>query len=122
MMANFEKINLEKGMYQTGRSLTEILEELDPSENYKGTSLEGLDAFSRQLKRYDIKVNGKGSDTIEKFFATSNSAALFPEYVSRAVNAGIEDADVLGDVVATVTKIDGMDYRSCTMMIRASSA
>ena len=113
-MAAFEKINLEKGMYQTGRSLTEILEELDPSEDYQGTALEGLAAFSRQLKRFDIKVSGKGSDTIEKFFATSNSAALFPEYVSRAVNAGREEADVLGDVVATVTKIDGMDYRSCT--------
>lgn len=113
-MANFEKINLEKGMYQAGRSLTEILEEMDPSENYKGTALEGLDAFSRQLKRFDIKVSGKGSDTIEKFFATTDSAALFPEYVSRAVNAGREEADMLGDIVATVTKIDGMDYRSCT--------
>ena len=113
-MATFENITLEKGMYQTGKSLTEILEAMDPSENYKGTSLEGLDAFSRQLKRFDIKVSGKGSDCIEKFFATSNSAALFPEYVSRAVNAGIEEADVLSDVVATVTKIDGMDYRSCT--------
>ena len=113
-MANFEKINLEKGMYQTGRSLTEILEEMDPSENYKGTALEGLDAFSRQLKRFDIKVSGKGSDTIEKFFATTDSAALFPEYVSRAVNAGREEADMLSDIVATVTKIDGMDYRSCT--------
>ena len=111
-MANFENITLEKGMYQNGKSLTEILEAMDPSENYQGTSMEGLDAFSRQLKRFDIKVSGKGSDTIEKFFATSNSAALFPEYVSRAVNAGIEEADVLGDVVATVTKIDGMDYRS----------
>ncbi|HBE15905.1 MAG TPA: phage major capsid protein [Ruminococcaceae bacterium] len=113
-MANFEKINLEKGMYQAGRSLTEILEEMDPSENYKGTALEGLDAFSRQLKRFDIKVSGKGSDTIEKFFATTDSAALFPEYVSRAVNAGREEADMLSDIVATVTKIDGMDYRSCT--------
>ena len=113
-MANFENITLEKGMYQSGKSLTEILESLDPSENYKGTALEGLDAFSRQLKRFDIKVSGKGSDTIEKFFATSNSAALFPEYVSRAVNAGKEEANLLGDVVATVTQIDGMDYRSCT--------
>lgn len=113
-MANYETINLEKGMYQTGRSLTEILEEMDPGENYKGTALEGLDAFSRQLKRFDIKVSGRNSDTIEKFFATSNSAALFPEYVSRAVNAGREEADMLSDVVATVTKIDGMDYRSCT--------
>ena len=113
-MANYENITLEKGMYQSGKSLTEVLEALDPSENYNGTALEGLDAFSRQLKRYDIKVSGKGSDTIEKFFMTSNSAALFPEYVSRAVNAGIEEVDVLGDIVATVTKIDGMDYRSCT--------
>ena len=113
-MATFENITLEKGMYQTGKSLTEILEEMDPSENYKGTALEGLDAFSRQLKRFDIKVSGKGSDTIEKFFATSSSAALFPEYVSRAVNAGREEADMLSDIVATVTKIDGMDYRSCT--------
>ncbi len=113
-MAVYENINLEKGMYQSGRSLTEILEEMDPSENYKGTALEGLDAFSRQLKRFDIKVSGKGSDTIEKFFATSNSAALFPEYVSRAVNAGKEEANLLGAVVATVTRIDGMDYRSCT--------
>ena len=111
-MATFENITLEKGMYQSGKSLTEVLEVMDPSENYKGTALEGLDAFSRQLKRFDIKVSGKGSDTIEKFFMNSNSAALFPEYVSRAVSAGIAEADVLGDVVATVTRIDGMDYRS----------
>ena len=113
-MANYENITLEKGMYQSGKSLTEILEAMDPSENYRGTSLEGLDAFSRQLKRYDIKVSGRGSDNVEKFFATTSSAALFPEYVGRAVRTGMEEADVLSDVVATVTKIDGMDYRSIT--------
>ena len=113
-MANYDNITLEKGMYQSGRSLTQVLEEMDPSENYRGTALEGLDAFSRQLKRYDIKVSGRGSDMVEKFFATSNSAALFPEYISRAVRQGMEEADVLADVVATVTKIDGMDYRSIT--------
>ena len=113
-MANYENITLEKGMYQTGRSLTEILEGLDPSENYKGTALEGLDAFSRQLKRFDIKVSGRGSDNVEKFFATTSSAALFPEYISRAVRSGMEECDVLSDVVATVTHIDGMDYRSIT--------
>ena len=113
-MAKYENITLEKGMYQSGRSLTEILEEMDPSENYKGTPLEGLDAFSRQLKRFDIKVSGRGSDMVEKFFSTTSSAALFPEYVSRAVRTGMEEADVLSDVVATVTNIDGMDYRSIT--------
>ena len=103
-MAKYENITLEKGMYQNGKSLTEILEAMDPSENYQGTSMEGLDAFSRQLKRFDIKVSGKGSDTIEKFFATSNSAALFPEYVSRAVNAGVEEANMLESLASKSDK------------------
>ncbi len=111
-MANFENITIEKGMYQGKGSLTDVLEKMDPSENYMGTPLEGLDAFSRQLKRFDIKVSGRGSDCVEKFFQTSNSAALFPEYVSRAVRQGMERADILPNLVATVTDIEGMDYRS----------
>lgn len=111
-MANYENITIEKGMYQGKGSLTDVLERLDPSENYVGTSLEGLDAFSRQLKRFDIKVSGRGSDCVEKFFQSSDSSALFPEYVSRAVYQGMERADVLSNLVATVTDIDGMDYRS----------
>lgn len=111
-MANFENITIEKGMYQTKGGLTAALEKLDPSENYAGTPLEGLDAFSRQLKRYDIKVSGSGSDCVEKFFQSSNSAALFPEYVSRAVGQGMERADILPNIIATVTEIEGMDYRS----------
>ncbi len=111
-MAYYDSIRLEKGMYNSGRSLTEVLEELDPSENYKGSELEGLDAFQRQLKRYDIKVGGERSDSVQKFFETSDSAALFPEYVSRAVRRGIEGSDHLGDIVAAKTVINGMDYRS----------
>ncbi|MBQ9742441.1 MAG: phage major capsid protein [Ruminococcus sp.] len=114
-MAFYEKISLEKGMYSNSqKSMTDILEELDPSVNYMGTELEGLDAFSRQLKRFDIKVSGAKSDPVEKFFQTTDSAALFPEYVSRAVRQGMERADVLGDIVAAKTSIAGMDYRSIT--------
>ena len=111
-MAKFENITIEKGMYQTRGGLTAALEQLDPSENYAGTALEGLDAFSRQLKRFNIHVSGRGSDTVEKFFQTANSAALFPEYISRAVRQGMERADILPNLVATVTDFDGMDYRS----------
>ena len=112
-MAIFENLTIEKGMYNPGGyGLTKTLEKLDPSENYKGTSLEGLDAFQRQLKRFDIKVSGTGSDCVEKFFQTSSSAALFPEYVSRAVHQGMEQANVLKDIIATTTRIEGMDYRS----------
>ena len=62
MAYQYENVKLEKGMYgQNGRSFLKVLESLDPSENYKGTALEGLDAFQRQLKRFDIHVKGAGS-------------------------------------------------------------
>ncbi|MBR0113471.1 MAG: phage major capsid protein [Clostridia bacterium] len=108
---SFENIRLEKGLY-AGGDFTRALESADPDINYKGTALEGLDAYQRQLKRFDIKVSGAGSDTIEKFFQTSDSAVLFPEFVSRSVKQGMEQADILSDIVATVTNINSLDYRS----------
>lgn len=112
-MELYKTINIDKNMYnRKGKSFSQVLEELDPSENYKNTPLEKLDAFGRQLKRFDIKVSGADSDRVEKFFQTSSSAVLFPEYVSRAIKVGMEYADVLPDITATFTKIDGMDYRS----------
>ena len=78
-MAGYEHITLEKGMYSVpGKSFTQVLEELDRSEQYRGTPLEGLDAFQRQLKRFDIKVSGPGSDRSERFFATSAGACSVP--------------------------------------------
>ena len=97
---------------EAGRSFTQVLEREDPSEQYKGTALEGLDAYQRQLKRFDIKVKGAGSDAVEKFFATSQSAVLFPEYIARSVRQGMEEANLLPHITAAVTRFDGMDYRS----------
>ncbi|MBR6785947.1 MAG: phage major capsid protein [Clostridia bacterium] len=114
-MSNFDNIRLEKGLYATG-NFTKALESLDPNENYKGTALEGLDAYQRQLKRFGIKVGGAGSDVVDKFFKTSDSAVLFPEYVARAVRQGMEQADILPGVVASTTVFDGLDYRSITSM------
>ncbi len=108
----FDNIKLEKGLYTTGKSFSGALEALDPSENYIGTELEGLDAYQRQLKRFDIKVSGKDSDCIAKFFQTSDSAALFPEYIARAVRQGMERDNLLDKIVATTTEIDSLDYRA----------
>jgi hypothetical protein len=113
MAYNFNEIKLDKGMYsETGKSFAQVLETLDPSENYKGTALEGMDAYQRQLKRFDIRVRGAGSDPVEKFFRTTESAVLFPEYVARSVRAGMEEGNILPSITASVTKFDGMDYRS----------
>ena len=86
MAYHYENLKLEKGMYgQSGRSFAQTLEALDPSENYKGTSLEGLDAFQRQLKRFDIRVKGAGSDMVEKFFHTTDSAVRVTHFPSGTV-------------------------------------
>ena len=96
----YDNLKLDKGMYrEAGRSFSQVLEREDPSERYKGTSLEGLDAFQRQLKRFNIKVKGEESDVVERFFQTSDAAVLFPEYIARTVRQG---------------KVEGMDYRSIT--------
>ena len=109
----YDNLRLEKGMYrQAGMSFTQVLESLDPSENYRGTALEGTDAFQRQLKRFGIRAKGAGSSTVEKFFSTMESAVLFPEYISRTVRQGMEENDILPGIVATTTVIDSMDYRS----------
>ncbi len=113
MAYHCDNVRLEKGMYnESGLSFTQVLEKADPSENYKNTAYEGLDAYQRQLKRFDIKVKGAGSDIVEKFFRTSESAVLFPEYVARSVKAGMEEGNILPSITASTTKFEGMDYRS----------
>ena len=109
----YDNLKLEKGMYrQAGKSFTQVLESLDPSENYRGTALEGTDAFQRQLKRFGIRAKGAGSSPVEKFFATMDSAVLFPEYIARTVRQGMEENDILPSIVSTTTVIDSLDYRS----------
>ena len=109
----YDNLKLEKGMYrQEGMNFTQVLESLDPSENYRGTALEGTDAFQRQLKRFGIRAKGAGSSPVEKFFRTMDSAVLFPEYIARTVRQGMEENDILPAITATTTVIDSMDYRS----------
>ncbi|MFR9195630.1 MAG: phage major capsid protein, partial [Ruminococcus sp.] len=50
----YKDLKLEKGMYHiTGKSFSEVLESMDPSGGYAETPLAGLDAYERQLKRFD---------------------------------------------------------------------
>lgn len=119
---SFDNIKLEKGMYGTGRSFTQTLEGLDPSESYKGTDMQGLDAYQRQLKRFGIKPSGSDSSAVGKFFQTSDAAVLFPEYVSRAVRYGMDEASFLPDIIAATTNIDSMDYRAMNLEMTSANA
>lgn len=108
-----KKLNLEKEMYQEARlrgiSFRDLLEEHDPSQEYEG-KLGQMDAYQRQLLAHDIRIKGPGSDVLEKFFASTSSAVLFPHYVESQVKAGLLATSLLPDLAATETMIDSHTY------------
>lgn len=74
----YQNLKLEKGLYHlTNKSFVQALEALDPSAQYADTPLAGLDAYERQLKRFDIRISGAQCDRVEKFFTSTESAVLF---------------------------------------------
>jgi HK97 family phage major capsid protein len=107
-------IPLHEGMYaeaaQRSFDLTAYLESLDPSP-----ANSDLDAFERQLALAGIRVNGETADIIDRFFSSQENAVLFPEYVSRSVQTGIEDFTKLQKILAARVKVDDNTYKSIYM-------
>ncbi|WP_297959402.1 hypothetical protein [uncultured Ruminococcus sp.] len=111
----YNDIRLEKGLYNlSGKSFTAALEELDPSSAYAGTPLEKLDAFERQLKRFNIRISGPDCDCVEKFFSTTETAVLFPEFVTRCIRKGFDET-VLKSVCAAKTVCSSSQYLGCVL-------
>lgn len=109
----YTDIKLDIALYNiTDKTFTQALTELDPDENYKDGELAGLDAYERQLKRFDIKISGEYCDAVEKFFVTTQSAVLFPEYIRRMIKEGIDSACIADGIFAAVGHTDGLDYRN----------
>ena len=111
----YNDVKLEKSLYNlSGKSFSSALEELDPSSAYIGTSLESLDAFERQLKRFNIRVSGSECDKVEKFFLSPETAVLFPEFVVRCIRKGFDDT-VLSNICAVKTNCESGQYLGCTL-------
>ncbi len=107
----FDSVKLEKGMYHLANTtFAQALEAADPSEAYIGTPLAELDAYERQLKRFDIHISGPDCDCVEKFFTTTESAVLFPEFVRRAVKQGMEES-ILSELTASAAVVNGTCYK-----------
>jgi len=124
--SSLKKIPLEFGMYQACQSravngkpapvtLTELLEEIDPSENYPGCE---LNAFERQLAVRNLNVNGKAAVTLEEFYNTPENRVLFPEFINTQVKVG----QLLGrytlrdeDLIAVVTQIESGTYQAASI-------
>lgn len=105
-----KKIELQKEMYQEARtkklSFSEFLEQFDPIENYQGSALNKLDAFQRQLSVRKINL-------VRDFFETGDSVVLFPEFINRNLQIGMEKTKMeatLSEVASTTSTIDGTTY------------
>ncbi len=73
---------------ERGLSLTELLEELDPSPRKPDGGLDcPLDAFERQLYLANVVVSGRNATSLEQFL-TGAGLILAPEYVSRELQKG----------------------------------
>lgn len=111
----YNDVKLEKGLYNLSeKSFTSALEELDPSSAYCGTPMEKLDAFERQLKRFNIRISGQGCDRVEKFFTSTETAVLFPEFVTRCIKKGFDDT-LLSSVCAAQTVSGSSQYLGCVL-------
>lgn len=111
----YNDIKLEKGLYNLSeKSFTSALEELDPSSAYCGTPMEKLDAFERQLKRFNIRIAGQGCDRVEKFFTSTETAVLFPEFVTRCIKKGFDET-ILSSVCAATTLSGSSQYLGCVL-------
>lgn len=111
----YNDIRLEKGLYNlSGKSFTAALEELDPSAAYAGTPLERLDAYERQLKRFNIHVSGSECDMVEKFFTSTETAVLFPEFVTRSIRRGFDDT-IINTISAAKTVSESSKYLGCVL-------
>ncbi len=113
-------LNLYKESYSQGKTFSQFLEGLDPSNQYVGNDarLGQLDAFERQMLAAGIRTKsdeGKGlyADTVDKFFlGTSNSDVLFPEFINRTARQALLAPDILNELVAIKTPIQGNAYKT----------
>lgn len=110
----YNEIALTKEMYDIpNKTLSDILTELDPDSGYNELNdLRGLDAYERQLKRFDIKVNGNKCDQVNKFFQSDKSLILFPEYIRRMIRNGINNALIIPYISAVEVCLPDAEKRS----------
>ncbi|MED1954876.1 phage major capsid protein [Brevibacillus centrosporus] len=107
-------IALEKGMYQEAQVknqyLNDILEKEDPSIEYKGTPFENTTALQRQLAERGIKTFGAQADKVSKFFQTdADNLLLFPAVVEQSIRKGLEENNIIQQLVATTTNLGSSD-------------
>lgn len=128
-------INLYREANDKGVTLSQYLEQIDPSERYG--SDEKLDAFERQIKRVSEQLSAQGKQPIvlksipekgiwaskvEAFYQTGDSSVLFPEFINRTARQALIQDDILNEMIAIRTPIDSNAYRTIYVTQDAKAA
>ena len=69
------------------------------------------DALEILLQIHGIKAFGTSTDKVEKFWQSSQTAVLFPIYVTNRIYATAMRAGLVPQFIAETTVIDGLDFR-----------
>ncbi len=96
---------------EQGRTLTEWLEEKDPSpRDPQGRIASELDAFERQLAIHDVVTTGSGAITVEQFFV-GGAMILLPEYILREIRYGYRMVQDPAELIAVSVPETGPTVR-----------
>lgn len=104
-------VKLYKDLVNSKMSLSERLEELDPTpRDEDGRPITGVDALSRHLLVKNIALKGENQVTVEKLM--SQAEYLTPELILREVKAGMSVAEkfAYSDCIAATVPAKGATY------------
>ena len=100
-------LSLYSEAQERGLTLSEILEEMDPTpRNDKGEMIGELDAFERQLYLSGVVSSGNGVITVEQFFV-GPGLVLLPEYILREIRRGYTMVQDPSELTATSVPVQG---------------
>jgi hypothetical protein len=86
---------------ERGMSLTELLEELDPSPHESQ-----LDAFQRQMLVLGISGTGRRAITVEDFYL-GGGLILLPEFIQREIQSGYQMVQDPEELLAASVPVNG---------------
>ncbi len=92
---------------ERGLTLSELLEELDPSpKGENGQPVNGFDAFERQMLVLGLSGSGRRAITVEDFYL-GGGLILLPEYIQREIQRGYRTVQDPQELLAASVPVNG---------------
>lgn len=91
-LSNYERLTMKAALGAQGKSVP-------------------MDAYEQTLAEFQIKAFGQFTDRVEKFFTSSDTSVLFPEFVDRTIHAQALKTSLVSQMVSNIAVVRGFEYR-----------